>query len=460
MRTKAAVLVLALSVLATTTACGKTDSTTKSAEAQVSAVSTAPVTREALSVPLVVSGKIAPTQEINVVPKSSGKVAYINGEVGQAVAAGTLLLQLENNDILAKLDSARASLAASQANLDRAKLQLDKNQIQINDAKRNLDRKKTLYDSGATPLTDLETAQTNYDSVQKDYDMNVASVASAQAAVEQNQAAIRQNEVDLENTRVITPISGVISAKNTDIGEFVSTSTAPFVVIDLHTVEVNGSVNEDDLKYIQKGMDVDVMVAAVSGQPFKGKVVRISPAADAKTKTYPIWIAIDNPDGQLKEGMFAEAHFQTQKRENTLVVPTDAVVERGGQKVVYVAEGGKAVERKVTVGITVEKKTEVLDGVKEGELVITSGLQTMRDGMPIRGDKGGNAEADKAANGDPAAQGNPSGRNKGGAGGGQGAQGNRSGQGDSNASGDGNAAGQGKQGSSDGQGAGKPQQQQ
>ncbi|MBM7865621.1 efflux RND transporter periplasmic adaptor subunit [Heliobacterium gestii] len=383
MRTRNVVLAVCLTTMVLTSACGKTDAPATSAAGAVTSVKTAAVKRATLTNTLTLSGKIEPSETVNVVPKSSGKAAGVYADVGQRVSAGATLIQMENNDILAKIDAAKAALAASQANLERSKMQVEKSQLQLDDAKRTLDRQKMLLDSGAIAQSAYDSAQMNYDGIKKDYDMNVASVAASQASVEQNRATIRQNEVDLENSRVLSPISGVIATKNVNAGESVSTGTAPFVVINMQTVQINAAVSEGDINQFKLGMDVDVSVPSASTKPFKGKVAKISPAADAKAKTYPVWVNVENTDDLLKAGMYAEIHVTTQKLENVLTVPSDAVVERKGQKVLYILDGDKAVERKVTLGRVDEGITQITDGVADGEKVITSGLQALRDGMPV-----------------------------------------------------------------------------
>jgi RND family efflux transporter MFP subunit len=332
---------------------------------------------------LTVSGKISPAEEVKVVPKAPGKVARVNCEVGQSVRAGDILIELENSDIRARLDSARAALAVSEANLERARIQLEKSKIQLDDAKRLFERKKALYDNGAISLSDYEAAGSSFESVKKDYEINKAGVASSQASVDQSRASVRQIEVELENSMVVSPVSGIIASRSVTAGEFVSNSSAAVVVVNIDKVEINSGLMEDEINFVKQGQEVEVTVTAVSSKPFKGKVTKISPSADAKTKVYPIWVAIDNPDRVLKPGMFAEIRLQTRQREGVLAVPAEAVVERSGQKAVYVAQGDVAVERKVKVGVSEGGKAEITEGLKGEEMVIVTGLQSLKNGQPI-----------------------------------------------------------------------------
>lgn len=381
---KVLLAVVVIFILATATACGKKESSPPQAEARVQTVSVVKLAKSDMTSQLAIGGKISPLEEIRVVPKSSGKVARVNCDVGQAVAAGTVLVELENSDIQARLDSARASLAVSEANLEKARVQLDKNKIQVDDARRGFERKKALFDAGAISLSDFESARSAYETAQKDYDINAAGLASSQASVNQSRASLRQAEVDMENSMVRSPISGIVASRSVNAGEFVTNSTPAVVVVNIDSVEVSASLMEGEINHIRQGQEVSVMVSAASPQPFKGKVTKISPAADAKTRAYPVWVAVPNPEKVLKPGMFAEIQLVSIKRQGVLAVPAEAVLERNGHSVVFVAEGDKAVEKKVKVGLTGEGKKEITEGLAEGESLIITGLQGLRNGAQVK----------------------------------------------------------------------------
>jgi len=384
-RKKIALGMLTVALITLTAACGqKAAQEPARPEARAQTVSVARVERGDLSAGLTTSGKISPVEEVKVVPKSSGKVARVLADVGQVVSAGDLLLEMDNSDIKARLDSARASLAVSQANLEKARLQLEKSGIQMEDAKRALERKKALFDAGAISLADYEAAKSSFETVQKDVDMNAAGLAASQAGVEQSLSSLRQSEVDLENSQVRSPISGVISTRSINAGEFATNSTPAMVVVNISTVEVSAGLLEDQINYVRQGQEVEVLVSAVSPAPVKGRVAKIGLTSDQKTKTYPFWVAIDNRDSLLKPGMFAEIKLAARKREGVLTVPAEAVLDRGGRKVVYLAQADKAVERKVAAGVTEGGKTEITEGLSGGETVITSGLSSMKDGLEIK----------------------------------------------------------------------------
>lgn len=382
MRSKMAIGALILVVVITLAACGKNEPKAQ-AEVKPQAVSAVKVEKISLVNKVTASGKISPAEEVKVVPRSSGKVARVNCEVGQRVKAGDILIVLENSDIQARLDSARASLAVSEANLEKARIQLEKSQIQMDDARRAFDRKKALYENGATSLSDFEAAKSSFESVKKDFESNTANITSSRAGVDQSRATVRQYEVELENSTVISPVSGIVASRNVTAGEFVSNSSAALVVVNIDTVEINIGLMEEEINYVKPGQEVELSVPAVGAGPFKGKVTKISPSADSKTKLYPVWVAMDNPNQAFKPGMFAEIKLQTRQREGVLAVPDQAVLDRSGQKAVFVAQGEVAVERKIKIGVSEGGKTEIAEGLKGDEMIIVTGLQSLKNGQPI-----------------------------------------------------------------------------
>lgn len=334
-------LVLILSLLTSGIACSKQTNSVQ-AEARTPTVAVLKLKKEDLVNKTSVVAKIAPSLEVKVVPKTAGKVAGVYADVGQRVSAGEVLVELDSSDL---------------------RLQLEKTQIQVEDAKRTAERKKMLYETGAISRNEYELAQSS-----------LATLLTT----------LKQNESDLNNSIIRSPISGIVASRNVNIGEFVSTSTAAMVVVDIDTVEVTGNLMEDEVNYVKPGQEVDVLVKAVSATPFKGRVTKISPSADPKDKTYPIWVSIKNQDLSLKPGMFAEIVLETKKLTGVFAVPNEAITERnGGQKVVFVAEGDKAVERKVKIGLSQDGKTVIVEGLNEGETVIITSVQALKDGMNI-----------------------------------------------------------------------------
>ncbi|ABZ84147.1 hlyd family secretion protein [Heliomicrobium modesticaldum Ice1] len=395
---------LAVTLLAAGTGCGKKPEPT-ALEATPQAVTVVKAERADLSNVLTFSGTLAAKEELKLVPKGQGKVARINAEVGQRVNAGDILLELDNADIQARLDAANAGVDVNKASLERARLQLEMNRIALDDARRHYDRVKSLFDAGAASKSDYDAAKSALETAEKRCASDEVSVASAQAMLNQSLAQVRQTQVDLENAVLRSPISGIVSARNVNVGEYLSNTAPAFTVVHIDTVEVKADLTESDVNAVRPGQEVDVKVAAAGETPFKGRIAKISPAADEKAKTFPVWITVDNKDYILKPGMFAEFQLPTAHKTNVLTAPAEAIIVRNGTPVLFVIADGKAVERKVKTGFSDGKRTEIIEGLNDGDVIAIGGQMSLADGTPVSIQEVQPATAKPAGTGAPAAKG-------------------------------------------------------
>lgn len=340
-------LVLIFMLLINIVGCNKSTATSQPTQAnangqgQAQSVSVIKVNKSALTNTISVVGKILPSEEITVSPKSAGRVESVQKDVGQEVSAGEVLMALESSD---------------------SALQIEKTRILLDDAKRNSDQKKTLLDSGAISKSEFDTALNTYNTYL---------------------LTMQQNENDLANAQVRSPINGIVTAKNVGLGETVSSSTAAYTIVNIDKVLVNASLMEDEVNYVKVGQAVDIVVPAISNQTYKGIVAKISPYASDKDKTYPMWVEVDNQKRVLKPGMFAEIKLKYNRLEAVISVPKAAIVDKGDKKVVYVVNVDKAAERPVKTGIDLNGMVEITEGLNSGDILITSGLQTLKDGKSV-----------------------------------------------------------------------------
>ncbi|MGB9793167.1 MAG: efflux RND transporter periplasmic adaptor subunit, partial [Thermacetogeniaceae bacterium] len=319
------------------------------------------------------TGRLAPETEVNIVPKIPGRIAEISVDVGDRVRKGQVLVRLDDAELAAALRSAEAGLAVAEANAKIAAAALE-------DARRNLERMRQLYEAGAVSQQQLEQAQLNYDR---------AAAGVAEAQVKQAQAAVEAARVQLANTVITSPIDGVVTARYADPGALAGSTQPVLTVATIDSVQVQISVTGDDINKIRVGQDVAVSVPSAGEGEFRGKVARISPAADPRSRLYPVEIAISNPDHALKPGMFARVKLTTDVRRDALRVPLQALVNKEGEKVVFVVESGRARERRVRVGISDERYAEIISGLRPGELVVVTGQEFLTDGTPVAtGDTG------------------------------------------------------------------------
>ncbi|AGL03797.1 efflux RND transporter periplasmic adaptor subunit [Desulfoscipio gibsoniae] len=331
----------------------------------------------------VVTGKLKALATSDVVPSGQGgKVLAVNVEVGSQVSQGQTLITLENTSkasLAAAINQAEEGVAQAQSSLEVARINYEQ-------AAANYERGKQLYESGAIPEAGQAGFETAYEIPYKQAKVNYeetapAALAAARAAV----ALARERYQEQNNNSVIkSPISGVVTAVNVNPGELASSaSQVPVVtVVNLSKVEVETTVTESLINKIKRGQEVPVTISAVSNKPFTGVIAKIALAADPTSKAYPIKVQINNSQQTLKPGMFAEVQIKNALPE-TLLIPRDAVVKKGDVDIVWVINKDRVKSCEVTVGASDGKKIQILKGLKEGEQVVTSGQNMLKDDTKV-----------------------------------------------------------------------------
>ena len=155
-------------------------------------------------------------------------------------------------------------------------------------------------------------------------------------------------------------------------------------IVDMSRVYVSLQVSEAVVSKLSQGQEVKVTIPAVSSEPIKATIDTISPTVNQMTQLYPIKIYLDNPEGKIKPGMFANVEIDLDVREDVIAVPGEAVVVKDGKNIVYVIEGDKAVEREVQLGLDIGSEVEIVKGIKENEMVIVKGQHFVEDGGTVK----------------------------------------------------------------------------
>ncbi|NPV70565.1 MAG: efflux RND transporter periplasmic adaptor subunit [Firmicutes bacterium] len=324
---------------------------------------------------LEMGGNVAPGSEVQVTSKIPGRVVRVLASVGKKVAAGEPLLEIDS----AEFASLRAALTQAEINLS--------------DAKLSFQRFDTLYKQQAISRQQWEAAQNRVN----------LSEAQYRAAKEQlSQAGGVAGGPNGERLVLTAPQAGTVSRAAVDPGNLVSPGAPLVTIVDIRTVFVEIGVPERAVNKVQPGAEVNIRIDAV-GITRKGRVDSVGPSPDSRTKAYPVKIEIDNPSEDLKPGMFARVALSLGKKEGVLALPKDCVVERVGRQVVYVVMPGtpsKAQERTVTTGLFNGTMVEIVGGLSDDELVVSSGQHLLADGAPVSvkapGDKGTTGGGSKA----------------------------------------------------------------
>ena len=331
------------------------------------AVETATAARGSVAQQLVVVGNLIGDATVSVVPRAAGRLEAISVRLGDPVSRGQRIAKIEDYELQEQVKQQEAGLEVSRATIRQreADLQL---------AETNAERSRNLYARQLLPKQTLDDTEARYQAA-------IAQLDLARAQNTQSVARLDELRINLANTVVVSPVNGFVARRNVDSGAFVG-QNAPIVdVVDISRVRLVANIVEKDLKQIHTGDMTRVEVDAFPGEIFSGRIARVAPVLDPATRTAPIEVEIPNPGFRLKPGMYARVTVTTDERKDALVVPTNAVVDYTGRRGVFVASGDSTVSfRPVRIGIEESEHIEILEGVAEGDRVVTTGAGALRDG--------------------------------------------------------------------------------
>jgi RND family efflux transporter MFP subunit len=332
-------------------------------------VETAVASRHDIADTTTVVGNLIGEATVDVVPRVAGRIESIAVRLGDRVTKGQQIAKIEDRELREQINQAEASLEVNMANVEQR-------QNDVAAAKSVLDRTQTSFDRGIASKQNLEDAQTRYAST-------LSQVSVTKAQVTQTQARIDELKITLSNTTIVSPVDGFVSRRNLDPGAFAGANTPILSVVDISTVRMVANIIEKDFRRVQPGVQAMVEVDAFPGEQFTGEVSRVAPVFDPATRTAPIEIEVPNPGFRLKPGLYARVKLTLDHRKDALTVPRNAVVDAAGKKVVYVLDGQTARLREIGVGMQDGDRVEVLDGLHEGEPVITLGVLAVKDGDKV-----------------------------------------------------------------------------
>ncbi|MBB6214622.1 RND family efflux transporter MFP subunit [Anaerosolibacter carboniphilus] len=371
MRKKTVSFILAAFLLMSIlTGCGakKTAEANAPVEEKYIPVEIATVVQKTISNETTFSGKIYADKEVYVVPKTPGKVMSVNVAVGSVVKKGTVLFQLDKEDIQKQADLTKKSIDLAEANYQLTREKID-------NAKVTLERTRALYEQGAIPKSQLEQAELA---------ASDTSLQTIQVQLEQAQLQYTQALDSLQNLTITAPVDGIVSAVDVEVGEMASTAQPSVTIVNMDNVYAEINVTENVINAITVGKEVVVDIPSASSESLTGKIDKISPVSDAKTQLYPIRIYIENQNHLVKPGMFAKVKLSTNARENVIAVPTEAIMNENDKNIVYVVADDRAAAREVGIGLEAGGETEIVKGLKPGEKVIVKGQDYVEDESKVK----------------------------------------------------------------------------
>lgn len=395
----AAILGLALSVASCRVSVGKSAGEDKEEE-------TTEVKRGSIAQTVVASGRLRPNSSVDVFAKASGVVEKLYADAGDYVKAGDILAELDRAQLKARLERAEAAYAAAEARLAmvrrgpgpleiaQAEDAVAQAEISYQEAQTTLERVRSLHEKGYASDEELQRSETQaalakaaLDGSRKRLEILKSlplpeEIAEAEARLMQARAERDDAEEDFQNSKIISPVSGLVLKRNIEVGSMVvsiTTSLGParplFVIGDLREILFEGEIDEGDVGLVRIGQQMEVTVDAYPNERFSGTLTMVAPQGEERGGAifFPVKGTLSNPEQRLRPGMSATSHIITDRHDNTLLVPADAVLYEKDKAYVFkpsAKKRRKPVKVGVKVGFEDSNNVEILEGLKEGERIL------------------------------------------------------------------------------------------
>lgn len=398
-------------------------------------VKTEPANVQNMPVYFEATGSLASDAQTDVAPTIGGKVTAVNFDIGSYVEKGSVLVQLDSRDAQLRLEQTQAQTAQLQQNVIQAQSNVQQAETNVQQvraqlglpegttfevsqiaevktaraalelAEKEFARNTRLLESGDVSRTifdqrksQVEQARAQYQAAVNTANQRFQAIKTAEAQVKTAQAAVKASQagVDAAKTQeasaqkgigdatVRAPISGYISERNADLGEYLSTSNKVATIVRTSVLRLNIDVPEQAIGQIKNGQSISLQTTAYPDKNFAGTIVRTAPNLNPTSRTLTVEAEVENSGGFLKPGQFATVRIAQSEAKPTVMIPATAVKTEGDTNSVFVVKDGRAEQRTVTLGVLENGKIEVKQGIQENEAVVVGNLNQVSDGIQVR----------------------------------------------------------------------------
>ncbi len=384
------------------------------------------------------TGNLAGDASTDVAPTVGGKIVQVNFDIGSYVQRGDVLVRLDDRDARIRLEQSESQVQQSQSAVNQAQAQVEQAQANVRQAQAQLGlsgserfeisqvaevrsakaamdladteytRSAKLLESGDISRSAFDQRRTQRDQARSAYqtalnsanqrfaairtaqaqvDTASAGVRAAQSAVRTAQAQVEASQKAVNDTLILAPISGYISERVADVGEFISPNTPNSkiaTIVRTSVLRLKIDIPEQSIGKIATGQSISLQVSAYPDRNFAGTVVRMSPSLNATARTLTVEAEVANSDGLLKPGQFATVRITQSQPEPAVMVPVAAVRTDGDISRVFIVKDGAAREQLVQLGLLENDMIQIKQGVAEGDMVATSNVAALTDGVLVR----------------------------------------------------------------------------
>jgi len=315
-------------------------------------------------------GTLKARETVLLSPKVPGNVEAVLVDIGDRVKTGEVVVRLDRTNFELTVKQAQAAFSATEAAIPQAEAQFEQ-------AEKEYRRASELLTEKVIPQSRFEAAEAAYKTARE-------AVSSAKAQRDRAKAALESAMEHLRDADIRSPIAGIVVERNVEIGQAVGPGPEILRIVDQTSLKADVDLPETDIDRVVTGIPAVVTVDSFPEQEFRGSVTVLNPMVDRKTRTFRVRVEAPNPTGKLVDGMFARVVLSIEKR-TALSIPRDALqrLPGSGTFYVFVVEENKALKRTIKVGTVGDQYAEVLDGLAEGEKVVTSGAGRIRSGTDV-----------------------------------------------------------------------------
>jgi RND family efflux transporter MFP subunit len=313
------------------------------------------VARRSLNSYLVLNGIVEPERQVQVFSRLSAYVTQIVREEGAYVREGDVLAVLDDTEIRISHEQARIAL-------EQAKLALD-------EAQKNLTRSLELFKKDLIAEQEHQTTEATYKQRLLDH--------------QNREESFKDLELQLNWTRIRSQAEGFVTERLIEAGGRVSANQQAYTIEDFKPLLVRVYVPTSDAIGLKTGLPAEVATEILKGEAFKGSVTLINPRVDVQTGTIKVTVEVYDDTLRLRPGMFVAVRIATGAKDDVLVIPRKAILFKTGKTYVFVVKDGLAGQREITLGLTEEDHAEVTGGIAEGDVIVSVGVENLKDGQPV-----------------------------------------------------------------------------
>jgi HlyD family secretion protein len=352
-----------------------------------------PVRQESVRRAVDVVGTLTAVDQVTISSEADGKVSRILADLGDRVKAGQVLLQIDNEKQQYSYEQQQAALARALAqygasdpqNLPEIEKTPDAQRANADlvQATQAFERASELFKRTLISQQALDDARAALQSKRAIYNAALQNGKNLRASIQASEATMKLAGRQLRDTEIRAPFDGFVERRLVNLGELVKSQTPVMAVVRLDPLKVTAEIPEKMAPWISVGQQVDLQVDAYRDRKFSGKLSRISPGVNTATRAFPFEALVPNPDTVLKPGTFARVHIESGQVDTVLTLPYAALQYRYGVNRVFVVNGGKLALRELAVGQRLGERIEIMSGVKAGENVAVTDVDTLADGTPV-----------------------------------------------------------------------------